>query len=663
MAKGFTRASTFVALIAAFFMLGGAPDLHADALSGGDIRAAKEAIKAIEAEKWQQARRLASRIKDPLALKLVRWLTLTGRNNGATFPQISSFITEVPDWPGQTLLRRRAEEAITDSTPAKQVISWFKDHSPVSADGKFRLGAALLAAGEAEKGRAVLRDAWVNDNFSKRLEKDFYRRYRRLLTLEDHMKRLDRLSWKGRKWPTRRMLWKVKAGTRALGEARFQLRHRQGNVDKAISQVPDELKNDPGLVYERLRWRRRKGRDKAAIELLANQTDSTPYPDKWWNERQLLARRALAKGHISEAYLIVKNHHLKEGADFADAEWLAGWIALRFLDDRKIARKHFTTMYESVKYPMSRARGAYWAGRAAEAMVDAKAAAQWYRTAAVSPTTYHGQLAAERLDSEQRVILQPEPAINTDEVAKFSRQELARVARLLAAVDKQDLMRPFVMRLSAVVETPGWRSLTASLARTLGRPDLAISIAKKSMRDGDDLIQAGYPALIPPQAASALANAAIEAPLVLAIIRQESAFYTDAKSRAGALGLMQLMPYTANRVARKLKISYSRKRLNSDPDYNLRLGQSYLDTLLGDFNGSYILALSAYNAGPSRARRWLRKNGDPKDASVDAIDWIEMIPFSETRNYVQRVLENLQVYRRRLAETEVALSLEDDLKR
>ncbi len=650
-------------LVGLVVILSGPAQAHTDVLTPAETRAAKAVFKAIDGDDWKRARRLTARISDPLVVKIIRWLDFTRPNIDASFRDIADFIGDNPDWPFQKTLRRRAEEAMDAKTPTDDVLSWFRTDEPVSVDGQVRYGAALLAAGEKEKARAVLRKSWIDGNFGNRQERGFYKRYRALLTREDHVRRLDRLLWEGRYWPVRRMLHKVNPRQRALAEARLLLRKRLGNVDRAIARVPDDLKDHPGLVYERLRWRRRKGRDDSARELLVGLPRDVVHPEKWWTERAILVRRALQKGLISDAYVIAREHGLGHGADFAEAEWLAGWIALRFLEEGKAALDHFAAMFEAVRYPVSRARGAYWAGRAAHAMGEPELADSWYRTAARHPTAYYGQLAAARLRPGRGLELPPEPEPDASEVDAFEGHELARVVRILSQLDRRDELRPFVLGLGNAKDAPGWRAMTAVLARAHGRPDLAIAVAKKAGRAGRTLVQAAYPLLKTPALAGGSGKSAIEAPLVLAMVRQESAFDPRATSGAGARGLMQLLPHTAYTVARRLKVRYSRSRLTSDSRYNLRLGQAYIAGLVQKYDGSYVLALAAYNAGPSRTDKWMRNNGDPRDGSVDVIDWIEMIPFDETRNYIQRVLENLQVYRRRLADRDVALMLESDLRR
>ena len=274
--------------------------------------------------------------------------------------------------------------------------------------------------------------------------------------------------------------------------------------------------------------------------------------------------------------------------------------------------------------------------------------------------TYYGQLAMARLKPGNGLKIPTEPKPSVDQTEAFDRHELVRVVKILARLKQRDHLRPFILALREFDQSPGWQALTAGLAGTSGRPDLAVGVAKKAILNGTKMIEAAYPTMLP---AKKPRRAVLEMPLVLAVIRQESAFDTKAISPAGARGLMQLLPRTARRVAKNLKLRYSRRRLTTDPAYNLTLGQAYLASLIDAFDGSYVLALAGYNAGPTRARQWVRANGDPRDRGVDVIDWIEMIPIGETRNYIQRVLEGVQVYRARLNHTEVALALERDLNR
>jgi soluble lytic murein transglycosylase len=649
-------------LVAGIWFLPYCPKAIAADFSAADIRTGRIAFSAADDGDWDAARAAAAEISDPLAAKLLFWFDVTRLGGSGSFADITRFISENPDWPDQMVLRRRAEEAIDDTVANKTILSWFDGREPITTEGRVHLGAALLNAGEFERARAVIKDAWVHGRFSISSEQEFYTTYRNQLTANDHVERLDRLLWQGRLSEARRMLGKVDAKYRMLAEARLRLRGMDRNVDGAIAKVPQALKEDPGLIYERLRWRRRKGQDLSARDLLKAYPLDHASPGLWWAERAILAREALAEGYVSEAYRIARDHALTEGPGFADAEWLAGWIALRFLDEPKVAFTHFATMFRGVKYPISRARGAYWAARAAEADIRPDMAELWYQTAAQYPTTYYGQLAANRMNPGSELQLPPDPHPSAEETALFDGHELVRAVRMLAAFGQTDRLSPFLLHLGKLSDSAGWKDLVASLAANLGRPDLSVAIAKQAVQHDRPLIVNGYPSIHVPEVDSTLAPSA-EVPLILAMVRQESAFNFEAISRVGARGLMQLLPSTARTVAGELNLPYSRQRLTADPDYNLKIGRAYMSTLLDAFDGSYILALAAYNAGPARVKQWQLVNGSPRGNVIDAVDWIESIPFAETRNYVQRTLENLQIYRAMLNGTKVALRLESDLKR
>jgi soluble lytic murein transglycosylase len=639
-------------------------------LSARDAKIAKGAFKALDAHEWKRAERLAQYTKNPIPIKIIRWRNIVRPATYLSFHEISRFIKDHPSWPRQNRLRRRAEEAMRNSLPAPEVIRWFKKYTPVSTDGQVQLAQAMLAMGKTDKAHEMLRYIWQNGNFGgKKKERWFYKKFRKVFSSDANVKRMDRLLWQGRYWPARRMLWRVDKDYRSLGFARLQLRFRRGNVDKAIERVPAHLKGNLGLAYERLRWRRKKQKYQSAVELLdaisKRMPKSMPYPEKWWGERSILARRSLSKGFISQAYRMANGGEHKKGSKYAETEWLAGWIALRFIKDYKAAVNHFTQMHARVKYPISLARAAYWSGRAFEAMSKKKKALEWYRKAAKYPTKYYGQLALVKLPKKERKLtIPPEPKISKQTIHKYAKNDMVRAVRVLIELGRKDHIKPFIMSLYRSTDSPQWRAMTAALARIYDRPDIAIRVAKDSLRkDGRVLLDSGYPSLNPPPPIRHGNNWSLEVPLVLSVIRQESAFNPTAQSHAGARGLMQLMPATASNVAKQIRLAYSKGRLTSDPNYNLKLGQTYLIGLLKQFKGSYVLALCAYNAGPHRAKKWIKINGDPRHSDVDVIDWVEKIPFTETRNYVQRVMENLQVYRFRLAKTPVQAELEKDLSR
>lgn len=615
----------------------------------------REVFGALHRDRFDEAERIAMRSPDRLLAKLVRWDTYVSPRSGASFEEITSFLDSSPDWPLTSQLQRRAEEAITAATPGDRLLAWFAHHEPVTVDGGMAYARALLAAGQQDRAVQVVRATWVEGGFGTMQERQFLTLFDDYLRPEDHWNRLDRLLWDKQDGPAGRMILKVDSDHRALARARLALQDGKSNPEPLLAAVPKTLRDDPGLIYDRVRWRRQKDLDEDAIDLLSHPARNKVRPDLWWQERGILARRALQKGLISRAYQVAADHALDSGSSqYADAEFLAGWVALRFLDDRETALNHFRRLWDNVSTPLSRSRAAYWAGRAAETMGDTAGARSWYGQGAQYLTAYYGQLSASRLDNHHWP-LPPEPQISADDKKRFNGRELVRVIHIMLQAGEKENLRAFFIRLNDTAQTPGERALVGRLALEGGRDDLAVTVARRADRDSVFLVSAGWP--VPPISA----EEGPEKALVLALIRQESGFMADVHSPVGARGLMQLMPATAERVAKALKVKFNAGKLD-DPDFNVRLGRAYLADLLDDFEGSYILSLVGYNAGPSRARRWIKEYGDPREANVDVIDWIEMIPFTETRNYVQRVMESVSIYRRKLGKVS-GVSFEQDLKR
>ena len=514
-----------------------------------------------------------------------------------------------------------------------------------------------MRAGRADEGAALLRGVWLEDDLPRAQEQALWRDHRGLFSTEDSARRLDRLLWSGDLSAARRMLWRVNRTDQALADARMALRQRAGNVDTLIARLPEEAADSAGLAFERVRWRRRKGMDERAREILVAPPDDLVRPDVWWSESRIQVRRALTDGHITDAYRIASRHALEGGADFAEAEWLAGWVALRFLREPATALAHFMRMHGVVGYPVSVARAAYWAGRAATEMGEAEEAASWYREAARHSFTYYGQLAMLKLGEGAALALPAPPTVSNEDAEALRANEVAQAVRLLIDLGFADFTDPFVLHLEDRAETASERELVAVLSLSVERIDLSVRVGKRAALEGIHLVQRAYPLVDLPRIDG------VEAALVLAIARQETLFKVDAVSPAGAIGIMQLMPATARIVARSIDVGFSRRRLIADPAYNATLGGTHLASLIAKYDGSYVLAVAAYNAGEGRINSWIRTNGDPREADTDVIDWIEMAPFEETRNYVQRVLESLQVYRRVVAKSDGPVRLAQDLNR
>jgi soluble lytic murein transglycosylase len=627
----------------------------AEVLPAADLQAMRLALAAAQSGDWSRAYVAAAAINDPLPVKMLHWIDYARPGAAGRFPDIADFIEKNPDWPAQKSLRRHAEEALAGESDAVSA-EWLKRYPAVSAAGRVREAELLLDSGDVAGATAVLRATWINADFGPLDEKNFIARYSHSIGAEDHAKRVDRLLWNGQSEAARRMLQLLPADYRALTQARLALAAQASNAEVLVSRVPSKLRANPGLIYERLRARRKKDMIDAAVQILLSQPGDLVRPAAWWAERQTIAKRVLAGGNAELAYRIVEQHGLIEGTAYSDAEFLLGYIALRYMKKPALAFDHFSRILTRVGTTSAKSRAGYWGGRAAEAQAKSELAAKWYAAGADHMATFYGQLAAHQLGQDAPPHPVPEPVPTAAELAKFDANEVVRAARIFFELGDQDHGKAFLLHLANKAKTPTMFAMLATLAETSGRIDLGIAVAKRAIEAGTPLMIHGYPVTALPNGGTA------ERSLLFAIIRQESAFERDAVSRAGARGLMQLMPATASSIANKMQLPFSADRLTADAIYNLVLGRTYLETLIDDFGGSYALAIAAYNAGPSRVRQWMRDYGDPRGGNIEMVDWIEMIPINETRNYVQRVLENLQIYRGQIGR-DSAFSLASDLAR
>jgi soluble lytic murein transglycosylase len=617
---------------------GASPPVRAQGMSEPDLQATRTALAAAQSGDWMRAYASVAAVGDPLPLEIVRWLDYSRAGPPGRFVDIAEFIEKNPDWPRQTALRRHAEEALIGESDAIAA-DWFGRRPPVSGVGKVREAEIMLSSGNLEGGIAALRAAWIDADFGSSDETAFLARHAEAIRPEDNEKRLDRLLWDGQQEAARRKLPLVSADWRSLGEARVALASLAPNVEFLMTRVPAQLRSDPGLIYEELRWRTRKDMVDGAAQILLSQPGDPARPAAWWVVRQTIARRVLSTGNAELAYRIVDQHGPIEGTAYSEAEFLLGYIALRYMKNPADAFDHFSRILTRVDTPYAKARAGYWGGRAATAQGKPELAAKCYAAAAEHTVTFYGQLAARQLGADAPPHAVPEPVPDAAELARFNQSELVRATRILLDFGYRDQGKVFLLSLADRAATPTQFAMLATLAESSGRIDLAVAVAKRAIDAGTPLMIHGYPVTPLPSGGTA------EHSLLFAITRQESGFESDAVSRAGARGLMQLMPGTASNVARKMRVPFSAERLTADGTYNVLLGRTYLETLIDDFGGSYALAIAAYNAGPGRVRQWLRDYGDPRSGQIDLVDWIENIPISETRYYVQRVLENLQIYR------------------
>jgi soluble lytic murein transglycosylase len=642
----------FVALVV--FTFYGSMGL-AQTLSAADMQAMRLALAAAQSGDRSRAYTDVAAITDPLPPKMLRWVDYACPGAPGRFPEIAEFIEKNPDWPGQRALRKHAEEALigeSDSTAA----DWFKRYPPISAAGRVREAEIMLNSGDLVGSVEALRATWIGADFGPLDEKNFLAHHAAAIRPEDHVKRVDRLLWDGQAETAHRMLPLLAPDYRMVAEARLALAAQSSNAETLVARVPAQLRSDPGLIFEKLRLRRKKNMTDAAVQILLAHPADFVRPAAWWNERQAIARQLLASGNADLAYRIVEQHGQVEGNAFSEAQFLLGYIALRYMKQPALAFDHFSRILTRVTTPYAKARAGYWGGRAAEAEAKTELAAKWYAAGADHMATFYGQLAAHELGHDAPPRPLPEPVPDAAELAQFNNNEVVRAARLFFELGDRDYAKHFLLHMADNAKTPTMFAMLANLAETSGRIDLAIAVAKRAIEAGTPLMIHGYPVTDLPSGGTA------ERSLLFAITRQESAFERDAVSRAGARGLMQLMPATASSIANKIQLPFSADRLTADGIYNVLLGRAYLETLIEDFGGSYPLAIAAYNAGPSRVRQWLHDYGDPRGGSIEMVDWIEMIPLNETRNYVQRVLENLQIYRGQIGR-ESAFSLASDLAR
>jgi len=625
----------------------------------------RQVLDALDQRDFGAAVAAAGGLRDPLARKVVLWSRF--KDGLGTFDSITRFIEANADWPHQRSLRRAAERTLTGREDPRRLLDWFDRHPPLTTDGLVAQARALRAVGRDADARDAARAAWIDGRFSKAEQERFFNAFRQFLRKQDHERRLSSLIWDERLTEAQRMYPLVSAGQRRLAEARILLIRDKPGVDGAIEQVPAALRDDPGLVFDRMVWRRKHDLFDRAVQLLFHPAANQGDPDAWARERAILAREALDQRKARLAYRIAAGHGHTDGLAFATGEWMAGWVALRLLNQPAKALTHFETMHAGVSYPQSLSRAAYWAGRAAQALGRPDAATTWYRHAAEHAETFYGQLAIEAIGDPLSAHLEARPPVTDADRRRFAADERARVIRLMDRAGRVDMAVPFALALNDARATPGFRVLVADTLSETGRPDMAVFFARRAALAGTMLPQAGYPA--PDAVVRALSGPPAngphpEAAVLLSLIRQESNFNTEAISRVGARGLMQLMPRTARVVAARLDEPYSLGALTDNPATNVRFGTAYFAGLLKEFNGSYVLSIAGYNAGPHRARTWRARNGDPQRMSTEEIiDWIERIPFRETRNYVQRVLEGTQVYRHRLGQTTAAGSLSTDLRR
>ncbi|WP_236545303.1 lytic transglycosylase domain-containing protein [Tropicimonas marinistellae] len=601
------------------------------------------ALAQIPAQNWRGAS-LAARPAGEIGRDLVEWHRL--RQGGqAPFDAYRDFLARRPDWPGLPLMHTRGEGSIPEDAEPKEVLAYFEERLPQTGTGVVRLVQAHLAMGHQGDAEAVAVLAWRTRTLSPETEDVLLGLFRDLLR-QHHTARLDDLLWQGEINAARRMLPRVPEGWQKLAEARLALAAQAPGVDSRIEAVPEALSGDAGLAYERFNWRVRKGRSEDAIALMAARSttpDALGRPEKWANWRRIYSRRLLREKKPAEAYSLASQHFLVEGSHFADLEWLAGFIALRFLDDPELALLHFDRFAAAVRTPISLGRAGYWRGRALADLGNSEGATAAFAEGAKYQTSYYGLLAAEAAGLPLDPGLAGGEEFPDIEASNLHQNSVLTAGLLLLEAGDAVLAERFFTHLAEGLP----RQDVGALARLLldkGETHIALMVGKRAASSGVILPDAYFPL-------SPLLQHELPVPteFALAIARRESEFDPVVVSPAGARGLMQIMPGTARDVSAELRVPYDRDGLTRDPAYNVTLGTAYLAGLLEVFGDAPVLVSAGYNAGPGRSVDWVARFGDPRTEKVDVVDWVEMIPFRETRNYVMRVAESIIVYRARLS--------------
>ena len=612
-----------------------------------DYDIAKKSIQAMEKSQWTTALKNSKNAKDKSIYNFIQWRHLLTTGNQATFYDYMTFIQNNKHYPRISRIKYLAEQKLsTDKISPKKIINWFGVDEPLSGYGMLVLGESFIQTGDNEKGIALIKRGWITAELSRASMKSLSKKYRKYLDSKDYINRADYLAWENKYWDLKRMLPYLPKDYQLLYTARQILMSKSYGVDQAIKNVPQKFKNDAGLNHDRLKWRRKRGRIDSSLEILfsiKNNKDYLVRPDKWWVERAIMTRALIYKNKYETAYKVASQHSLDKGSEFAEAEWMSGWIALSFLNDPILAVDHFNNFYQNVSYPISLARGAYWLGRSYEKIGDKRQSEDWYREATKYLTTYYGQLAFLKINPSQNFELEEQADVEDDYRKYFYNKELVKITHLLNELNKDKYTKNILRHLANDNIASGSEILAAELATNISRYDFAIQVSKLASYEKRFHNTFNYPIISVPQYVNG--RKIPETAFILSLIRQESEFDMRANSHVGAQGLMQIMPYTAKLVAKQAKLPYSKSRLTSDPEYNINLGSHYIAGLILQYDGAYPFATAAYNAGPKRVKHWKKINKDPQKKQIDFVDWVELIPFKETRNYVQRVMENYNVYR------------------
>ncbi|QIP00728.1 lytic transglycosylase domain-containing protein [Bradyrhizobium symbiodeficiens] len=616
----------------------------------GDLAALKDAIDLARKGKTDDASAARDRIIDPAGQKVADWFMLRHSDSTANFKRYAAFLADNPDWPSRTLLRRRAEARLWQEKSDAATVHKFTMDRPISAKGKFALARVLLTEGDTDRATRLVREAWRTDELSERSEEDAYEAFRDLLTAEDHRARMDKRLGAKDYAGARRAAKRLGEDALAIVKACAAVTGKASKASKAkddLEDVPAEARRDLGYVLCRAQWHLQKDRIDDAAELIlaaAPDTMASQDTDAWWRERRSLARKLLDQGKFKAAYDVVRTAAVPEKDVYrVDYHFMCGWIALRFLRDPQAAMAHFAAIDEGSANPIALSRANYWRGRAAEAMGATADARLSYRAAARYPTAYYGQLARAKLGLDRIELRPPSPVLAALDTP--AADERVRAAGMLYGIGERDTVFYYAEDFARESTDVAALEALGALAGQRNDARVMLEVGKSALARGLALDHYAFPTIGIP--AHQQVAPAIETSVIYSVARTESSFDQRDKSAANAVGLMQVTPEAGRDTAKRFGLTYDWDKMVSDPVYNTQMGAAELSALLSEYRGNQIMTFAGYNAGRGRVREWVQARGDPRDPNVDPVDWVERIPLSETRNYVQRVMENVLVYRAR----------------
>lgn len=609
------------------------------------------ALGLIAERKYADAYTAARALPSDVERRAVQWAAIYYGGGAVDADAVQRFVADAPDFAASSTFKTRLEQALIKSdAPDATIIKMLSGSMPNTLDAQIRLAEAYLDGGQKDRAGAIARSIWVDNYLDAGSEKRVLAKLGSLLTAKDHWARAEHLMMNDRASGVERLLGFLTPGQKSLAIARNAVSRNGKDAKKLLDAVDPAYQNNPTYLFSRAQRARQFDLWDDAIAYLDKGKATDPDTELWWYERQSLVRQLLGIGDAKRAYRAAASYTAGPEGRLVEARFHSGWIALSFLNEPKAAIGHFEAMAKLSTLPDSVTQANYWLGRARAAAGDSKGAKTAYEAAARYGTIYYGLLARAELGMKP-VEIREMPDWRDSEEA-FESREVVQAIRLLVADGQGTLAAPLLRNFAQTLTGGGDLLLAARLAQAIDAHHLAISIADIADKRGAPLDLFSFPKDGLPD--TKLAE--IDKAAIYAITRQESRFQPDAISSSGARGLMQLMPTTAKETAEKIGVAYSMSRLTSDPTYNAQLGSTYLARQLDTYSGSLLLAAAAYNAGAGNANKWIAAYGDPRASNVDPVVWVELIPFQETRKYVQRVFGNYLVYRARLGREVTSLS-------